>query len=105
MLFSSFFSDYSFWKIITTVLDIAIVAYVLYRLLYLIRGTRAVQLIKGIVILLIAAAISDWLDLSTIKWILGQIWAVVFVALAVIFQPELRADWPQPFVYQVCVCG
>jgi len=56
----------------------------------LIRGTRAVQLIKGIVILLIASNVSDLLGLNTIQWILEQTWAVIFVALAVIFQPELR---------------
>ena len=87
------FLNWPQWSVvsaITTVLDIAIVAYVIYRILLLIKGTRAVQLIKGIVVLLIALNFSDYLDLHTIKWILDQIWTVIFVALAVIFQPELR---------------
>ncbi len=87
------FINWPQWDIVTvftSLLDITIVAYVIYRILLLIKGTRAVQLIKGIVVLLIALNISDLLSLNTIQWILNQIWAVVFVALAVIFQPELR---------------
>ena len=74
----------------TSILDILIVAYVFYRVLMLIKGTRAVQLIKGLVVLLLASYLSELLGLSTIRWILTQAWAVIFVALAVIFQPELR---------------
>lgn len=89
MLFPSV-HEWTTLSVITSILDIAIVAYVLYKLLMLIRGTRAVQLIKGIVILLIASNVSDLVGLNTIQWILEQTWAVIFVALAVIFQPELR---------------
>ncbi|MGI5891627.1 MAG: diadenylate cyclase CdaA [Bacillota bacterium] len=77
-------------KIILSVIDIAIVAFIVYHVLMLIRGTRAVQLAKGIVILLIAATISNFIDLYTIRWLLEQIWPVLFVALVIIFQPELR---------------
>ncbi len=70
--------------------DILIVAFVIYRLFILIRGTRAVQLIKGIVFLLLAMLLSDWLQLFTIKWILRNLQTVLLVALPVIFQPELR---------------
>lgn len=76
--------------VFTEVIDILIVTYVIYKLLMLIKGTRAVQLIKGILFLLIASNISDVLHLYTIKWILDKTWATIFVALAVIFQPELR---------------
>jgi diadenylate cyclase len=89
-LFSQFFQYSGVWSILINVLDIVIVAYVIYRLLLIIRGTRAVQLIKGIIILFIAATIADFLGFKTIQWILSQLWAVIFVALAVIFQPELR---------------
>lgn len=80
----------SYLNILTGILDILVVAYVIYKLLMLIKGTRAVQLIKGILFLLIASNISDFFNLFTIKWILDQTWATIFVALAVIFQPELR---------------
>ncbi|MDD4572032.1 MAG: diadenylate cyclase CdaA, partial [Clostridia bacterium] len=89
-MFSQFFQYSGVWSILINVLDIVIVAYVIYRLLLIIRGTRAVQLIKGIIILFIAATIADFLGFKTIQWILSQLWAVIFVALAVIFQPELR---------------
>jgi len=84
------FSGSSVWHIITNILDIVIIAYVIYRLLLLIRGTRAVQLIKGLIVLVAAAFLSEWLGLSTISWILKQAWALIFIAMAVIFQPELR---------------
>ncbi|MGI6686305.1 MAG: diadenylate cyclase CdaA [Bacillota bacterium] len=80
----------NYLNVFAEILDILIVAYVIYKLLMLIKGTRAVQLIKGILFLLIASNISDFFNLYTIKWILDQTWATIFVALAVIFQPELR---------------
>ena len=73
-----------------SVLDILIVAFVIYHLLMLIKGTRAVQLIKGLAVLSVAYYASMLLGLSTIQWILSSAWGVIFVALAVIFQPELR---------------
>ncbi len=89
-LVQNFISTNPVLSIFATVADVAIVAYVLYKILMLIRGTRAVQLLKGIIFLLIAANVADLLQLTTIQWILDQAWAVIFVALAVIFQPELR---------------
>ncbi len=88
----SFFTsiNWSVGKILASFCDIAILSYIIYRLLILIRGTRAVQLIKGLVFLLVLANISDWLELHALNWILEQFWGVIFVALAVIFQPELR---------------
>lgn len=86
-----FLQDMNLLSVLTSILDVAIIAFVIYRLLLLIRGTRAVQLIKGIVILLVAATVADWLNLYTIQWALSNIWAVLFVALAVIFQPGIAA--------------
>ncbi|WP_350343861.1 diadenylate cyclase CdaA [Proteinivorax tanatarense] len=87
------------WQYITTVfqqlrvwdvVDIAIVAFVIYKLAMLIRGTRAVQLIKGLAVLLIVTLLSDWMGLNTINWLLNQGLTVGFVALPIIFYPELR---------------
>lgn len=78
------------FTILTMLVDIFIVTFAIYKLLLLIRGTRAVQLLKGLAILLIASSISDLLNLYTVNWILDKIWSVIFVAFAVIFQPELR---------------
>lgn len=71
-------------------IDILLVAFLIYRLFVLIKDTRAIQLIKGLVILLAAAAISRWIGLYTITWILDNIRTVILVAIPVVFQPELR---------------
>ena len=71
-------------------LDILVVAVVLYQLYMLIRGTRAVQLLKGIAVLLVVSVLAKYLRLSTISWILDKVWTVFLVALPVVFQPELR---------------
>ena len=76
--------------IITTIVDILLVAYVIYQLLMLIRGTRAMQLVKGILVLLAVYIVSVFLNLATIRWMLNAVWSVILIALAVIFQPELR---------------
>lgn len=86
----NYISGLDTWGIITSILDIVIVAFVAYKLLLMIRGTRAVQLIKGLFFLLIASQVSKLLNLQTINWILSEAWAIIVIALAVIFQPELR---------------
>lgn len=75
---------------LTTIIDVVIVALFLYWLVLLIRGTRAVQLIKGLVVLLIATAVSNWLRLTYVHWLLSQAITALLVALPVVFQPELR---------------
>lgn len=75
---------------VTSIMDILIVAFVLYRLMLLIRGTRAVQLIKGLVVLLVATAVSSLLNLNTVHWLLKQTMTALVVALPIVFQPELR---------------
>jgi len=86
----NYISGLDTWGIITSLLDIVIVAFVTYKLFLMIRGTRAVQLIKGLFFLLIASQVSRLLNLTTINWILTEAWTVIVIALAVIFQPELR---------------
>ncbi len=72
------------------VVDILLVAYVIYKLLLLIKGTRAVQLLRGLALLVVASALSDRLHLYTMNWILEKTWTMLFVALPIIFWPELR---------------
>jgi len=76
-------------------LDIAIVAYVSYKAITLIRGTRAVQLLKGLAVLLVSTKVSEWLGLYTINWILKNTMTVGVIALLVVFQPELRRGLEQ----------
>ncbi|GAV25679.1 membrane protein [Carboxydothermus islandicus] len=75
---------------LTTVLDITIVSFVIYKLLVLIRGSRAESLLKGVVILLLANALAKALGLNTVSWLLKQSMTFLAVALPIVFQPELR---------------
>jgi diadenylate cyclase len=75
---------------ISSVIDIAIVAFVMYRLMLLIKGTRAVQLIKGLIVLLVLTALTSLFNLNTANWLLRQAMTALVVALPVVFQPELR---------------
>ncbi len=71
--------------------DIALVSVIFYVLLQLFRGTQAVQLLRGILVIsLIAAIINQMVQLTAFKWLLANSAAVVLVAIPVIFQPELR---------------
>ncbi len=75
---------------LTDLFDIALVALAIYWLVKLIKETRAVQLVKGIVVLLILTQISDWLNLNIINFILTNTLQLGVLALIVLFQPELR---------------
>jgi diadenylate cyclase len=72
------------------VLDVLVVAYLLYRLLLLVRGTRAMQILGGLGTLLLALFISDKLHLDTLNWLLRQIVPLGPVAIVILFYPELR---------------
>lgn len=78
------------WNIIKSLLDIAIVAYAFYRILGLIKGTRAEQLLKGLVFLLVFSGLASYLKLDMVNWLLEKLWIVFAVALPIVFQPELR---------------
>lgn len=71
-------------------LDVAIVAYLFYKLSGLLRETRAGTLIKGIILVLIFAWISNLLQLNTINYLLRNLTQFGIMALIVVFQPELR---------------
>jgi diadenylate cyclase len=73
------------------VLDVLVVSLIIYWLLGVAQGTRATQLIRGIVILLVAAfLLGTTLQLTTLNWVLTQTWPALIVAIPVLFQPELR---------------
>lgn len=75
---------------LTDILDIAIVAYLFYKLSAFVRETRAGTLIKGILLLLIFTWASNFLQLNTINYLLRNLMQFAFMAFIVIFQPELR---------------
>lgn len=72
------------------VLDILVVAYIIYRILAFIRGTRAVPLLNGLLVLLVAAFVANQLKLQTTSWLFGKAEVALLVAIPIVFQPELR---------------
>ena len=74
----------------TDIIDILIVAYIIYKLLAFIRDTRALQLLKGIGILFVVFQISVWLNLDTVNFILRNAMQVGIIAILIVFQPEFR---------------
>lgn len=86
----NFFSNIVSGIGINDVLDILVVAFVFYKVLGFIKQSRAEQLVKGLIILIITAGLSELLNLYTLNWILKSSFAVGVFALVVVFQPELR---------------
>ncbi|MGO9607154.1 MAG: diadenylate cyclase CdaA [Candidatus Binataceae bacterium] len=72
------------------ILDVLIVAYVIYRISLLIRGTRSVQMVVGLVIVGVAFIASQVLGLFTVNWLLNNFLGSLFVILVVIFQADIR---------------
>ena len=72
------------------IVDILIVSFICYKLIGFIRDTRAQQLVKGMLVLVVTFFLSDILDLYALNWILRGTMSIGIIALVVIFQPELR---------------
>lgn len=85
-----YFANLSWHDYIKDAIDILIVTYIIYHLILLVRGTRAVQLLKGILVLVVIWAVSTWFDLYTLKWLMNQMFTFGVLAVFIIFQPELR---------------
>ena len=81
--------------VIRAVIDIGIVSYFIYKIFVLIRETRAIQLIKGVIAILIASYLSKWLGLRTIDFILSNSLQLIGFTVIVLFQPELRRGLEQ----------
>lgn len=87
--------NFDLLDLLINAIDILLVTYVIYKLIMMIKGTKAVQLLKGIFVILIVTLISDKFHLQTLNWMMQQvlIWGVV--AFVIIFQPELRRGLEQ----------
>ena len=84
------FSNLFTWNNFSIALDILIIWYLVYRLIMLIRGTKAVQLAKGIVFIFIVRIIAGLLQLHDVTYIVDQIVSWAVIGIIVIFQPEIR---------------
>ncbi|MBM7649511.1 diadenylate cyclase [Bacillus ectoiniformans] len=90
MPFSNYFANFTFLDYLSNVLDIVLVWFVVYKLLMVIRGTKAVQLLKGIFVIVMIRSVSGLLGLNTLSWIMEQALTWGFLAVIIIFQPEVR---------------
>ena len=70
--------------------DILLVALILYKLYEMLQDTRAITIVKGLIVLLALTMVSNWLGLHVIYWLLQKTVTLLFVALPIVFQPELR---------------
>lgn len=75
---------------IMDVVDVLIVAYIIYRMMKLLKDTSAARLAKGIIVLGLALLLSSWLGLTSISYILRTAVYYAPFVLVIIFQPELR---------------
>jgi diadenylate cyclase len=72
------------------IVDIVLMSAILYRLLLIIKGTRAVHMLIGLGVLVFASLFSSYFELYTIDWLIQSFWAQLVLAIIIIFQPEIR---------------
>ena len=90
-----YFGFESPFSLLRTFVDVSIVAFVIYKLLVLIRDTRAWQLVKGVIFVLLVSKISELFGLTTIQFILTNTIQYIAITMIVLFQPELRRGLEQ----------
>lgn len=83
-------SNLFLWQNLVRLLDVLVVWYVIYMLMMLLRGTKAVQLFRGIVVIILIKLVSWYIGLETVSWIMDQVINWGIIAIIVIFQPEIR---------------
>ncbi|SOC41718.1 diadenylate cyclase CdaA [Ureibacillus acetophenoni] len=84
------FTDFTPVNVIVSFLDVLLVWYVVYKLLTLIKGTKAVQLLKGLFVIIFSRIATEILGLDTLGWMLQQVIDFGFIAIIIIFTPEIR---------------
>ncbi len=78
------------WRALIDIIDVAIVAFLVYQLLLLLRGRRAMQMLVSLFVIVVIGFIARWLQFDALNWLMSGlkgVWAIVFVVL---FQEELR---------------
>ena len=87
---TSFFEGLTVGQVVTTVVDLALVYYLIYRLLLTIRGTRAAQMVVGIVLIGAAFFVAERLELNTVSWLLDNFISYFIIIVIVVFQQDIR---------------
>ena len=80
----------NWWSIIINIIDIALVAWLLYFLIKAIVGTKVMILVRGDIIFFLVQFLANFLGLTTISWLINQVITYGVIALVVIFSPEIR---------------
>ena len=78
------------WNFFVNILDILVVWYIVYKLIQLVRGTKAIQLFKGVAIFIAIRFGAELIGLHTLSWLMDQVITYGVIAAIVIFQPEIR---------------
>jgi len=76
-------------------IDILVVAFIFYRLLVLMKGTRSAQIVGGLLFVGVVSFLAFWFQLEGLKWLFTNLATVGFIVLVVVFQPELRGALAQ----------
>jgi len=71
-------------------IDVVIVSFLLFKLFTMMKGTRAVHMFFGLIVLFIVSVAAQWLNLLALNWIISSLKTVWVIAFVIIFQPELR---------------
>jgi diadenylate cyclase len=80
---------------IVDLIDVAIVWFLFYRLLILMKGTRSVQIVIGLFLVILVSFVAFWFQLEGLKWLISNIATVGIIVLVIVFQPELRGALAQ----------
>ncbi|EEV28931.1 conserved hypothetical protein [Enterococcus casseliflavus EC30] len=78
------------WSFLVNVLDVIVVWYLVYKLIQLVRGTKAIQLFKGVGLFIVLRFLAGIVGLKTLSWLMDQVITYGVIAAIVIFQPEIR---------------
>jgi diadenylate cyclase len=76
-------------------IDILLVSFIFYRILLIIRGTRALRMVFGLAMLLLALVVAKELGLYTLDWMVTSFWSQIVLALIILFAPEIRRTLAQ----------
>jgi diadenylate cyclase len=86
----------SFMKFtLVDLIDVALVAFLFYRVLILMKGTRSAQIVLGLFLLFAISFLAFWFRLEGLQWLITNIAAVGILVLVIVFQPELRSALAQ----------
>lgn len=85
-----FLGIHDLWDLVRIIIDVGIISYVFYKLMFILKDSRAYQVIKGIILILVMSFVADQLQLATVSYIIKAFISVLPFLLLLLFQPELR---------------